>query len=108
MCLLVLTHQQNGNTPQHAADNKEVALLLQQHGANITLKNKVNTECALQILKYPSSNHSLQDGETPDARKTAVAEAYGVIVRSLINIENDYNIITSAVVSRHLVLLLPG
>jgi Ankyrin repeat len=38
---LYLTNYQDGDTPLHDADNKEVALLLLQHGANLTLKNTV-------------------------------------------------------------------
>jgi Ankyrin repeat len=38
---LYLTYQQWGDTPLHDADNKEVALLLLLHGANLTLKNNV-------------------------------------------------------------------
>ena len=38
---LYLTYQQDGDTPLHDARNKEVALLLLQHGANLTLKNGV-------------------------------------------------------------------
>ena len=38
---LYLTNYQDGNTPLHMAGNKEVALLLLQHGANLTLKNNV-------------------------------------------------------------------
>ena len=38
---LYMIYQQDGDTPLHMADNKEVALLLLQHGANLTLKNNV-------------------------------------------------------------------